>query len=202
MNQTNQHHTADMLTMTKRQTSGVVAALLFIFFMSFIMGYFLGTKHATEEFIVQMHQESFADQLFSSVCSLGNTASELMVDNECPQNIPVSIENSVPPVCIPVSNPLPVVEDNGADELYAAELIGFGKRDAAAQFMARVTRNTGVNLELRTRHSKNGKGSVTTWYQVVTQRYPSKAALNNDLEQIAKKETLRDINIVTCKIVL
>lgn len=200
MNQTDYTKNPDLLIMTRRQASAVVAALLFIFFMSFMMGYFLGTKHATEEFIIQMHQETFADQLLSSVCGLGippsPASSNGALKNESLEGD--SVSSDLPCTSLPKEDStLPDTFD--ADELYAAELIGFGKHEAATQFIARVTQATGINLELRTRHSKNQRGKKVTWYQVVTQRYPNKAALDTDLEQIVKKETLHDINIVTCK---
>jgi hypothetical protein len=201
MNQTDYTKNPDLLIMTRRHASAVVAALLFIFFMSFMMGYFLGTKHATEEFIIQMHQETFADQLLSSVCGLGNPPSSVPLSNGALKNESLetsSVSSDLQRTSLPEEDStLSDTLDN--DELYAAELIGFGKYEAATQFIARVTQATGINLELRTRHSKNQRGKKVTWYQVVTQRYPNKAALDTDLEQIVKKETLHDINRVTCK---
>jgi hypothetical protein len=230
MNCTDQTKHIDSLIMTKRQTSGVVAVLLFALFMSFMTGYFLGTKHAAEEFVAQMHQEAFADQLLASVCALP----EPVVSAELPiavKPIPqLDAVQAVPVLSASLSDvasanlevvlcpPKPLAKagtkgeaiGGGWDEktlhntipvdemMYAAELIGFGTREAATQFITRVTHKTGIELELRARHSKHQKGNVVTWYQVVTKRYKHKNELDDLLKLIAKKETLHDINIVTC----
>lgn len=58
------------LFMRNRQLSLVVAAVLLMNFGLFMGGYFLGQKNAIALFSSRMDQESFGDQIYSSLCSL------------------------------------------------------------------------------------------------------------------------------------
>src|SRR5690348_9219941 len=60
------------LFVSNRQLSAVVAGLLFLFFGCFIVGYFLGKRSSIEQFTQKMCQESFSDQIYTSVIAANN----------------------------------------------------------------------------------------------------------------------------------
>jgi hypothetical protein len=193
------HKHNDVLIMTKRQTSCVVACLLFDLFMSFMVGYFLGTKHATEEFIAQMQQDLIAEQLLASACIHPTEKKAIPVS----ATVPISSSDTTQQqqqqhaALLATNTQEKELVAEIASE-YAAELIGFGKREAAQQFINRIAKDMDIELELRTRQSKHQKGKTVTWYQVVTKRYKDKKELDTIVKMIAKKESLHNINIVTC----
>ncbi|HLX54292.1 MAG TPA: hypothetical protein VKR58_10140, partial [Aquella sp.] len=55
------------LFVPNRQLSAAIAGLLFLFFSCFIVGYFLGKRSSVEQFTQKMCQESFSDQIYTSV---------------------------------------------------------------------------------------------------------------------------------------
>lgn len=189
MNDTKLRNTEDCLIITRRQSSILVAIGIFVLFFIFMIGYFLGTKHATDEFVAQVRQETFADQIFASVHSLSQSI---------PQPVHISEHNDNKE---PVQEPTVLAELTSLQDVlqkqYAAELIGFVTEKAAQQFIDRVAHNAHINLELRTRsHMRRGK--TTPWYQVVTPHYATEKELNNAIAAITKTEKLHKINVVSC----
>ena len=187
----------ETLVLSSRQSSLLVAALLFFLFFTFLCGYFLGTKHATEEFIAQINQETFADQVLASVHSFSkkevgdieNSITKVDVENE---------EVAIEAHCAEHEVLEPNDSTQEIDSYYAAELIGFGTQKAAQLFIDRVAESSGITLELRTRSTVNRRGKTATWYQVVTPRYAQKHELELAICTITKTEKLHDINIVSC----
>ncbi len=58
--------------MHNNQVSIIVAGLLLLSFFLFMGGYFLGQKNAITAFSNKIEQESFSDQIYSSMCSLSD----------------------------------------------------------------------------------------------------------------------------------
>lgn len=58
------------LYVKNRQLSWVVASVILLNFCLFMGGYFLGQKNAVSDFSDKIEQESFSDQIYSSMCSL------------------------------------------------------------------------------------------------------------------------------------
>jgi len=199
MNKPSIPHNEDNLILSRRQSSLLVAAAIFVAFFIFTLGYFLGTKHATDEFVAQVNQETFADQIFASVHSLSK---------EKDKKATAAVESAEVPAAVALTQPIQGVSPEAsvsvttlADQTvhhYAAELIGFGTEKAAQQFIDRVAKTATINLELRKRVNTNRRGKAITWYQVVTKRYADRAELDELLATITKTEKLHDINIVPC----
>ena len=72
------------LFMHNKQVSLMVASLLMLSFFLFMGGYFLGQKNAIATFSNKIDQESFSDQIYSSMCSLSDngTIEEDSQENE------------------------------------------------------------------------------------------------------------------------
>lgn len=183
MNQSTKITNDDSLILSKRQSSIAAAALIFLLFFVFVMGYFLGTKHATDEFVAQINQETFADQIFASVHSLSQQK----------DTTPIVESSALDATTLTslASKPEEVVEDAGTH--YAAELIGYATEKAAKQFIDRVARDSHIDLELRTRTNVKHRGKQTVWYQVVTPKFKSEKELEAAITCITKTEKLHDI---------
>jgi hypothetical protein len=185
--------------MTHRQASFATASVLFLFFCGFISGYFTGKRHTVEEFSAQFHQESFADQVYSSLCTLYEPEKEVTTQLENQPTPAVSIPQ---PTCaeknagatesatiaLPINTPL---------REYYAELIGFGTQKAAEKF-AQSLQKKAINTNVKKRLSKTAKGRKVYWYQVVTDRFVSRETLERLVDRIAREEKLKDTRIVTC----
>jgi hypothetical protein len=161
----------------------------------------LGVKYTTDEFVTQIRQETLADQLLvSSVGNGGSSGSEqetvtvaapeaeaapCEVSAQPSENAPVEVMAQSAPTTAPAQA-----------ARYSAELIGFGTKAAAQEFIKRVSAYNPVALELKERHSKTARGKVIKWYQVVTGKYEQKQELQKQLDTLIKKERLQDIKIV------
>jgi hypothetical protein len=196
-----QEHT---ITLSRRLIPGLLSLLLLLVFIGFMIGYFLGVKYTTDEFVTQIRQETLADQLL--VSSVGNAggangsepeavtvaaASETEsasceIGAQTSENAPVEL----------VMQETPTAPDVTSASRYSAELIGFGTKAAAQEFIKRVSAYNPVALELKERHSKTARGKVIKWYQVVTGKYEQKQELQKQLDTLIKKERLQDIKIV------
>ncbi len=193
--------TPEDLCIPRRLIPIVLAVVLFLLFISFALGYFCGVKYTTEQCIVPIQQETLAQQLMVS----GVTKNSLSVpDNDSlPENTRIphekiitheggSFENaalSAPEECL-------LNENNALPIHYSAELIGFGTKSAAEEFIKRVATYEAATLELKERQSKTPRGRMIHWYQVITSKYEQKKDLQNLLDTLIKKEHLHDIKIV------
>ena len=61
---------SDGLFIPSRHVSMLTASLLMMFFVTFLSGYFFGKKFMVEQFVAKIEQDSFADQIYSSLCAL------------------------------------------------------------------------------------------------------------------------------------
>lgn len=61
---------SDGLFIPSRHVSMLTASLLMLFFVTFLSGYFFGKKFMVEQFVAKIEQDSFADQIYSSLCAL------------------------------------------------------------------------------------------------------------------------------------
>jgi hypothetical protein len=193
------------VTLSRRLIPGLLSLLLLLVFIAFMIGYFLGVKYTTDEFVTQIRQETLADQLL--VSSAGSAAGASGSEQEpttvatAPEAESVSGEvmvqtSATVPTEIVAQVVPPVVTETTQAARYSAELIGFGTKTAAQEFIKRVTTYNPVTLELKERHSKTARGKVIKWYQVVTGKYEQKQELQKQLDTLIKKERLQDIKIV------
>lgn len=96
---------AQGLFLLNRQVSLIVAGLLVMSFFLFVGGYFWGQKNAATSFSNKIDQESFGDQIYSSLCSLcdngdveedGDEDNDNEETNDSASNV-ASVEQAVEP---------------------------------------------------------------------------------------------------------
>lgn len=186
------------LFVPNRQLSFIVAGLLFLFFTIFMAGYFWGKKTVVEPLVVQMEQDAFADQIYTSVVATGQIESqneELITDASLVTGAEILESPSLMDEKIALEDANNSLENN--TQRYYAQLIGFGT-EKAAQMFAKKLATKGIDTEVRKRTSTTAKGRVSYWYQVVTNSYSDKNELLQLVDRIAKEENIKDANIRTC----
>lgn len=185
------------LILTKRQASNICAALIFIFMLAFIAGYFWGKRNSIEEFSSKATNDSFEDKVNYSLYSLYNSGSE----NGEPEII---VEEAVLEPATPATGEEIVdqVEQMKSEQKivegkeYYAELIGFGRLDSANKFLE-TAKSKGYPVKIVTRKSTNSKGKNVAWHQAVTEKTKDKQSLEDLLEKIRKSERLYGTKIIT-----
>ncbi len=182
--QSNNPNKRDGLFVPNRQLAVFVAGGAILVFGSFMSGYFFGKKQVTDELMYKIEQESFADQVYSSLCGLYDQEAE-DIHETIQQEEPLVFQDHA------VSDQL-----DGNQDSYYAQLIGFGTRQAAEQFAQRVGHIVGVQVDERT--STTPKGRMVTWYQVVTKPFASRDLLSDTVDRITKQEKLKDVHICAC----
>lgn len=193
------------LFVANRQLSFVVAILLFLAFAIFMTGYFLGKKKVVEQFAQEMHQEAFADKIYTSMLSATQeqdpTATALLVTDATVAEVidmPLSDTSSQSiNQSIAIAEQEIVEVDRARDKLYYAQLIGFGTEKAAQLFVKKLS-TKGIETELKKRVSKTAKGRTSYWYQVVTAAYSNKDDLVALVDKLAKEENIKDACIRVC----
>lgn len=175
-----------VITLTMRQLSLAIAALLALSFFIFISGYFLGQKRAAQEFSYRTDQESLADQIYSSMCILYDAKDDEEVEStEEDQSIEAEpvIEGSEP---TPSNTEEIIVEPTAPGKQYRAVLSGFPASlvQDAKQMIARLSKK-GYPVEL-IEHTSTHKNVTKKWYQVVTKPYASREELEKIKPQLAK----------------
>lgn len=199
--------TNEQLLLSRRLIPGIVAGTLFMVFLSFMVGYFLGVKYTTDEFVTQIRQETLADQFLvgsvtretSMTTGQGPQAAAVTAPSEVTSENPVVViqdcsrENDTPRVA---EETVAVVNKTSQVMRFGAELIGFGTKGAADEFIKRVAGYSPILLLLKEHKSKSPRGRNITWYQVVTNKYEQKEDLQKMLDILIKKEHLHDIKIV------
>ena len=183
-------HPDHTITLTMRQLSLSIAALLAFGFFVFMSGYFLGHKRATQEFSYRADQESLADQIYSSMCILYDSKDEEETESTDEDQtlesdgIAESVEAS-PEIS---SEVLPEVSTSAItpEKQYRAVLSGFPASliDNAKQMIARLNKK-GYPVEL-VEHTSTHKKISKKWYQVVTKPYASREELEKIKPQLAK----------------
>src|SRR5438309_2183421 len=194
------------LFVPNRQLSVVVALLLLLAFSIFMAGYFLGKKKAVEQFTEKVHQEAFADQVYTTVLSSAQdqqcTQNNLLVTNIDESILsPESINQDVAAVeqstVFAQSSLQETSEKIQEQQRYYAQLIGFGTEKAAQLFVKKLSVK-GIETEVKKRVSKTVKGRTSYWYQVVTALYSNKNDLSAVVDRLAKEENIKGACIRSC----
>jgi hypothetical protein len=194
------------ITLERRFVPFMVAFVFLLIFIAFMIGYFLGVKYTTDEFITQIRQETMADQIL--VCSSAAAQQQPGVQGTQQEEAATNAPTIAPEVAVQAT---PIVVANATPQLaaeqpaataatqavrYGAELIGFGTKRAGEEFVERVASYSTTPLILKERASKSPRGRRIHWYQVVTNTYEHKDELQQFLDMLIKKEHLHDIKIV------
>jgi len=214
----------DGMFLTNRHLSWIVSLIIFLGFFTFITGYFLGQKKASEQFCHKVDQDSLADKVYSSLYAMSDTVPDR--EGHCGvqdegagigHNEPVAAGAQQAKAAVAlgmetaqagtlvaspsaqdlgvVANPAPVA--SVSTERYYAKLAGFGTVQAANGFVKKLAK-TGCKTIVKTCQSKTAKGRAITWHQVVTEPFSSKLALKKMVDKLAKREHLKGVRIVSC----
>ncbi len=154
------------VTLTARTLSLLVAALLAFSFIIFIAGYYFGKKNATEEFLYKTDQDSFADQIYSSMCVLYDAKDE----NEDAAENSDDVENVEANDSVEQKDdtaPKVVTLDQPAQKKYTVALAGFSaSRKIHGQAMVDRLTKKGYAAQLVEIPSETVSGKKIIWYQV------------------------------------
>lgn len=218
------NHNQKFFCTSKRSMSLISAALVLIFFLTFMTGYVWGKRVALEDVLKAVEQKTFADQISGSLYALSSHDFEVkkedLVDSEpvvvsavveeVAQNNNELLKNNDLEVALDSQNisqeknlialnPLP--DSQKAKEVsgnkYYAPLIGFGSKKAADKFVALLKDNP-LEVAIKERTSTGLHGKKKVWYQVVTQQYTDKEELENLVAHVVKKEHLSGVQVVAC----
>jgi len=205
--------------LTSRHVSWAASSLIVFSFFIFISGYFLGKRKAVEKFYEKVKQESFADQVYYSMCSMydkaddrqhveqdhGNlvTETDVALADVDDQNKTMTTESTdvskelkmVTMESIQANNVIAV--DKKDERQFYAELIGFGTYRAAQKFADKLIKNN-VTVAVKRRKSKTARGKMIVWYQVVTEPFGDKNDLIALVDDLSARERLKDVRIVSC----
>jgi hypothetical protein len=189
----------------KQQASRLGALMLVVAVFVFIGGYFWGQHTAVEHLLNSIERDSFADQIYSSMCSLydqrDDESNEPDVvsgeeDIESPkEHVTSAIQTELGTTATYAPDiPSVHIKPHNSKKFYA-QLIGFGQERSAQQLVARLEKK-GISTKVHKRLSQTRRGKTIPWYQVVTLEYADKAVLQAVLDRIKNYEKLHDIKIV------
>jgi hypothetical protein len=199
-----------------RQVSMLVAGALMLVAIVFLGGYFVGKKHMMEQFVAQVETDSFADQVYASMCSLYevHTDDELMLlatnedseeqsqwnsSDESKKKEREKIEEEAGAVLTKASSEALVLEGEApsGSPAYVGQLLSYHVRQYADSFVQRVAKKN-ISLEVRTRKSVTACGEQKEWYQVVTKPYADRHELEVVVGQLSQEENIKGAHIIVC----
>jgi len=208
------------LFLTNRHVSWMLSFFIVTSFFVFIAGYFFGKKKAVEKFYKKIDQDSLADHIYYSVCSIYDNGDAIARQESTEVSTDGSrdafslakgevrkTEKKKTESVVKVTQAINVqqakvesvqVENNKTpQENYYAELIGFGTARAANRFVKKLEKQ-GFSVVLKRRKSRSSKGKTIVWYQVITEKFDNKSDLIAFVDIIKDKERLKGIRIVQC----
>lgn len=211
--------------LTSRRVSWLFSAVILFSFFVFITGYFLGKHHAVEKFYHKIEQDSFADHIYYSMCSLydkggiennngGGTEAVATdsdgEDQEKGSGLELSMQGALTLVpasaigkkvdsgdCTTITDKEGQKTEEKEQAQYYAELVGFGTETAAEKFADELKKKN-ITVLVKRRHSKTARGRVTTWYQVISETFSNKGDLMAFVDDVSTRERLKDVRIVSC----
>jgi len=193
------------LFFTNRQVGWIVSGITMFCFFVFMGGYFLGKKKAVEKFYSKIKEDSFADHVYYSMCSLYDKQGELVEQHdEQVEDVVVAQEDGAEAII--AQSEIPSAEQGGQSESlqavkeecsqFYAELIGFGTHRAARKFADKLLAEN-ISVSVKKRKSKTSRGKMITWYQVVTETFSDKSDLMALVDDVSSQERLKDVRIVS-----
>lgn len=187
------------LSLTQKQLSYLIAGLLAFSFFVFIAGYFLGKQKAAQEFSYRADQDSLADQIYSSMCILYDAKDENddSEENETEAEILETSEDSEKKEELAAADENQVLEAGSQEKKYFAALAGFSSATLAeGKKMLQRLKANGFEVQMVERTSKTAKGQSKIWHQLITPVCSNKDELQEMVNQIAKREHLKEKNII------
>lgn len=205
------------IALTTRHASMLVALSCVFVSSTFLVGYFWGKRSAVVQFAQKVEQDSFADQIYASLCALydyepqieekGATAKEVPSETTpTEERVVANQESNLPEVTEPAQvqtaensceEPVEAITADQQENLSQcyAELVGFGSERSATLFVHKLLEK-GYEVFVKKRSSITAHHKKIAWYQVVTQPYQDKDALQEMVDRIAQEEKLKGIRIV------
>ena len=190
------------LCLSLRHTAAYSAAAVLLLGITFFGGYFFGKKQMAEQFIMKIDQDTFADQIYSSLCALytpdeSGTKELLMAQHEVDEEKKtVALVDMIATTATEELARETEQLDAKSSPSYYAELIGYGTRKAAELFVQKINKKS-ISVELKERKSVTAQGKKREWYQVVTGRYKNRENLEKITDRLAREEKINGIRIVT-----
>lgn len=193
------------LFIPSRQLSAVMITLFSFGAAFFIAGYFLGKHHLVEPFVAQAESDSFADQIYASLCSLKDAELETAMRAEDQavemQEVVALNDNDMETDQEDIKPELPLVQDEYCSSentnKWHAQLIGYGHEKSAREFAKKLEKK-GFSVSVVTRTSSTAKGVKRNWYQVVTDPHEDKNHLQQVVDKIVHDEKLKGVQISIC----
>ncbi|KIX85025.1 hypothetical protein J120_03675 [candidate division TM6 bacterium JCVI TM6SC1] len=178
------------------QTPWAAAAFIAGASSLFLAGYFWGHKTALTTFTNKMEQDSLADQIYSSMCTLYDTnpqqngamAQAISQTDETQNSLSYAI-----PQAQPASHNIDTTT-LAPSSSYHAQLVSFMSHKQAQAFARRLEKK-GITVYIKKRTSKTARGIPKIWYQVVTRNFQDKDALLALVETIQQHERISGIVI-------
>lgn len=170
------------LFIAKRPASLILAAFMVCCLLSFLTGYFLGRRQPIVDLTAQL-SSALAEKTVE-LNSLNNPTSLSAHNQNCSADIGTGT-NSV------------VAADQDREnsntikpaKQYYGTLLGFSNLKAAQRYLNKL-QNAGYNLQIKTRHSRNSKNKLYTWYQIVTEKFTDQAKLEQLVQELKVQENL------------
>lgn len=182
-----------------RRLSFLIAGGILLSSAIFVASYFLGKKSSHELFAQRMEQDSFADQIYYSMCALYDSeieeddAEHSKSDHDTDSS---SSFSAVPLVTVAPASTAVVPGDGGTS--YYAPIAGYGSEKEAQKLVVRL-KNHGIATKVKERQSKTSRRNKTiVWYQVVTDTYTNKSELVAVVDMVKNIAHVKDIQILSC----
>lgn len=211
-------HHKDGLFLNKQQLNRTIVLLLITSLFVFVGGYFWGQHSAAEQLLTMVERDSFADQVYYSMCSVNERgddegdaedSSTQLADasddaaSKAADVAPAEVKAAEIVVAKNESaeNPKIVIAENKQNiseqkQRYKGVLAGFSTEKMANQLVARLKRR-GFDVGIVTRQSRAKNGRVVSWYQAVTAPTADRKQLEQTIAQIKKFEKLHDVSITS-----
>ena len=192
-----------------RHVTLLVVGAFSVICIVFFGGYFIGKKHVMEQLVAKLEQDSFADQVYSSLCELYDYDDQQAVDTvadqtDCSQELSEEHVNEV------LFSPLPVAETSSdafqgpaiaQSEVvlpqYFAQLIGYQSKRYADMFAKKMEKKN-IPVLVKIRKSITARGKTKEWYQVITKQYTDWQELQAVVDRVSREEKIKDARIITC----
>lgn len=195
--QNKKKETYEGLFIPTHQLSGSIVGALVVATILFVGGYVIGKKQAVDQLMVQVEHDVFADQIYSSLCSLydadafGEQVASAISEKQEKKG------DDVPETSLDAVAQDSVLSSTTSATSYVGQLLSYHGRQQAEEFVRKCARKK-VPLEVKTRKSVTASGKTRKWYQVVTKPYTDRHALEQVMEQIAYEENIKGAQIIAC----
>jgi cell division septation protein DedD len=176
------------LHLEKKQLNRTLALLIISGIALFISGYFWGQHSATEQVLNAVERDSFADQIYYSMCSANEPRDEEEEDEG-------QEDQSEPAEEAEGEQKSATQEKAQPKKTYAAAIAGFGAQKTADRY-AQKLKARGFPVHVAQRTSRSARGRTVSWYQVVTDPFTDRQEGERVVAQIRSQENIRSIALI------